>query len=80
MDKHNACQETKLHADKFFLVSDAENYTDKLFACQPFIKILTDKQNACQAYQKAMKIHALTRKTHVKAQKKTEYMVGPFYC
>ena len=47
----------------------SENYTDKLFACQPFMKILTDKQNACQAYQKVKKNHALTRKTHAKDKK-----------
>ena len=47
----------------------SKNYTDKLFACQPIINLLTDKQIPCQAYQKAKKIHALTRKTHVEAQK-----------
>jgi len=47
----------------------SKNYTDKLFACQPIIKKLTDKQNACQAYQKAKNIHALTRKTLVKPKK-----------
>ena len=46
----------------------SENYTDKLFACQSFIKILTDKQNACQAYQKVKKTHALTSRKLVKNQ------------
>ena len=70
-DKQKACHcKPRVLLTSFFLLSGVGNYTDKLFACQPFIKLLTDKQIPCQAYQKVKKTHALTRKSHVKNQKK----------
>ena len=64
----------------FFFSVVSKNYTDKLFACQPIINLLTDKQIPCQAYQKAKNIHALTRKTLVNLKKNSQWTVEAFYC